>query len=30
MILDLDTKGKAYYNLRKRYGKDIARTIIQY
>jgi hypothetical protein len=30
MILGLDMKDKAYYNLRKRYGRDLARSIIQY
>ena len=30
MILGLDTKDKAYYNLRKRFGRDLAKTVIQY
>ncbi len=30
MILGLDTKDKAYYNLRKRLGKDLARSVIRY
>ena len=30
MILGLDTKDKAYYNLRKKYGKDVARIIIKF
>ncbi len=29
-MLGLDTKDKAYYNLRKRYGKDVARIIINF
>jgi hypothetical protein len=30
MIPDLNTKDKAYYNLRKRYGHVMARGIISY
>ncbi len=30
MIFGLDTKDKAYYNLRKRFGRDLARSIIKY
>lgn len=30
MILGPYTRDKAYYNLRKRYGKDVARTVIKY
>ncbi len=30
MILGQDTKDKAYYNLRKRFGRDVARTIINF
>ena len=26
----LDTKDKAYYNLRKRYGEDVAKIIINF
>ena len=30
IILDLDTKDKACYNFRKRYGKDVAKIIINF
>ena len=30
MSLGLNTKDKAYFNLRKRYGKEIARMIINF
>lgn len=30
MNLGLDAKDKAYYSLRKRFGRDLARSIIKY